>query len=372
MKAPNEIKKTSLKASGGTGRRVRKRGGTARPPRVKGRPSRASRSARVARFVRDGGTILSSGPVIEMALPRGWEWYLGSILAGVQARGARMRRVASRWKATVAAIKRARAARAAAAAAPVVPAVATAAGTLEHRLAQAREAGRAVKLSKAERDTLRAARRAARIAKGRAVASLRPVHALRLVDGAEHLGTLCEGAARRWVRLWEACGGRVLTPSDVEELGAIYHAQGAMAAVTCGVIPPDALCVWQWRGGDVLPAVALRAWRRALRAAGTACRAYLWGKGRERCEVVSTHDLHRLRAIMLGAGDERCFTVSSAQSCLHETPLVEELRAEARTGRVRGPFLRRLCARWGTICGCSGCSPVRASGGRAWRAICAG
>jgi len=259
------------------------------------------------------------------------------------------------------------------------------AGTVEARLALDRLESDAVapqKIGGAERATLRKGKRTKARETRAQVDTMRPVFALTLSDAAradikitgrerltDKLSILAEASASSFVRAWMANGGREIPASELEELCAIYRARFARAATTSGLVPPDKRALYQ-HAANVLPFRALLAWHRAIRAGGTDCRSYLWGKGWELCDVASADELHRMRAVMMGADDERCYTVSSARTCQQEEPMEGEIEQEARAERAAGiqrSYVRRLTSRWADF--------IRVywmlSGSRSWRSALA-
>ncbi len=360
---------------------------------------RAERAGRLARLRRDGGTKLSSGPVILLPLTT------CPVARSIRRRSTRqdaIRPALSRASLALASQRGAEQAERqrvadATALRPSALAYLLATrqheaaiesgeiGTAEARLALERLASDAIspeKIGGAERATLRTAKRTKARAERDLAQCIRPVFALTLAEAArpdiklagrerlaDKFSILADASAHSFVRAWLANGGRELPASEVEELSAIYRARFARAATTSGLVPPDKRALYQ-RAGNALPFRALLAWQRAIRQGGTDCRSYLWGKGRELCDVTSTHDLERMRAVMMGADDERCWTVSSARSCQQEEPLEGEIEQEARAERaagIRGSYVRRLSARWGDF--------LRVywmlSGSRSWRSALA-
>lgn len=352
----------------------------------------SGRVSRLEAFRRAGGVLITSGPVIALGWRDG-EKERAADKAAQRARGAAAARAA-------ASLKRATAAGDAEAArlvgdlpAPVVAAYsakvqAVGGGDLAARCAAELAMGKRAKLTRDERAAVAAARRARRIARAAvsspwpfvaAVASTAPAphewNGLPAVtlwrgpelvavseSGAARLVRIAQGAGKAWAASWERQGGRAIEAADVEELCAIYH--GRLAAVVAekgaavAEVPGSLAIIFAHRGGDTMSAKALREYRRAMRAAGTLCRSFVWGKGREVCTFESREHSAYCEARERGQLE----TVSAGQSCFQSSPLPGELAAEK--ARVRSPYVRRLCALYGDA--------LRAfwmlSGSRKWRA----
>lgn len=258
-------------------------------------------------------------------------------------------------------------------------------GTTAARAAMERLASDALapaRVTAEERKALRAARRALAKARRGTAEAFRPVFALTVsrrakgdrgdVIAATRLDALARSCARSWVRAWLASGGRDVfsitgDDSQSEELACIYRARFAAATGQTGYVAPDMLALFGQRVSNPLPFRALLAWRRAHASASRDCRAWMWGKGWEECDVASFTDLEAMRAAIMGAPDGRCVTVSAAR--MSDAPLPFEREREARPslspmgraalGRRVGHAAECLRVHWGL------------SGSREWRSALA-
>ena len=181
------------------------------------------------------------------------------------------------------------------------------------------------------------------------------VAALDYVAASEHLTRLSLASARAFARKLEQSGGRTVDATTEQEFANIMRAAFARALTGSGLVPSD-FAAFRIGRDNALPFRALLVWKRQHARALRACRSYVWGKGWERCEVVTLADLGELQRAVMHAPEPHAATRAATIAAAFTERAVCSPRLKRR--------VRLLTARWADY--------LRAfwalSGSRKWRA----
>jgi hypothetical protein len=125
------------------------------------------------------------------------------------------------------------------------------------------------------------------------------------IPDAKAISRLCDGAARRFARKVESEGGRIIEPSQMEEIAAIFRAEVIRTYAAWPIIP-------ETNSNGYAPALWAREpigearffapngcapLRYAMRRASSRARSALWGRGAEECTFIPVPAEHGEREV---------------------------------------------------------------------------
>jgi hypothetical protein len=125
------------------------------------------------------------------------------------------------------------------------------------------------------------------------------------IPDAEAIARLCDAAARRFARKVESEGGRIIEPSQLEEIAAIYRAEVIRTYAAWPIIPEtdsDGYAPALWAREPIGEARffapnGCAPLRYAMRRASSRARSFLWGRGAEECTFTPVPAEHGEREV---------------------------------------------------------------------------